>query len=285
VSFIPQSSRQAFHTLLYQVSQTGENQSWEMHLRPFQGLPIEVIFQIGVIRFSGEQQTLSCLIHNVTELKRTQRELQAVSQDLMRAAETERAAISRELHEDFGQTLIALKLLLEAIPNFDLTTQFEDAQALIAHLVAQVRSTALKLRPPMLDDFGLLETFIWHFDTFTTQTGITIQFIHPAIVQRFHSDIEIAAYRIVQAALTNVARYAGVTEATVRVWFNKSWLYIQISDKGLGFDLLQVRTGREALGLVSMRERALLAGGQLTIDTAPNSGTAITVKLPRRNRV
>jgi signal transduction histidine kinase len=173
----------------------------------------------------------------------------------------------------------------EAIPNFDLTAQFEDAQALIAHLVAQVRNTALELRPSMLDDFGLLETLMWHFDTFTTQTAIAIQFIYPAVIQRFHSDIEISAFRIVQAALTNVARHARVTEATVRVWFNKSWLYVQISDKGLGFDLLQAQTRHNAFGLVSMRERALLAGGQLTIDTAPNSGTAITIKLPLRKPV
>jgi signal transduction histidine kinase len=150
---------------------------------------------------------------------------------------------------------------------------------LVHRLIERVRGLSLDLRPAMLDDLGLVSALLWHFDRYTAQTRIRVDFAQSLPqMARFPSSIETAAYRIVQEALTNVARHAAVTEAKVRLWTSGDRLYVQIQDAGIGFNPEVVRTGETSSGLPGMRERAALLGGALTIDSAPGAGARLTAE-------
>jgi len=138
---------------------------------------------------------------------------------------------------------------------------------------------SLNLRPSMLDDIGLLPTLQWHFERFTNQTGIKINFKSDSFDERFPTEIEIAAYRIIQEALTNIARYANVKEAFVGLTRQGSTLWIDVLDNGKGFDP-SIDLDTPTSGLGGMRERAEIAGGYLTVKSYPNQGTQIFATLP-----
>ena len=105
-------------------------------------------------------------------------------------------------------------------------------------------------------------------------------FQHSPMETRLPSPLETAVYRIAQEALTNVARHAGVPEVTVRLWTDGENLGVQVEDKGAGFDAVKALAARNSSGVSGMRERALLLGGEFTMETAPGSGTRLTVELP-----
>ena len=134
----------------------------------------------------------------------------------------------------------------------------------------------------MLDDLGLLPALLWHFDRFTAQTQIEIQFKHAGIDRRFSSEVEITAYRIIQEALTNAARYADVREISVRVILNANALGIQIDDRGKGFSPEAVHPQGVSVGLASMRERVASLNGSISLDAALGEGVHIHAHLPIR---
>jgi signal transduction histidine kinase len=131
----------------------------------------------------------------------------------------------------------------------------------------------------MLDDLGLVPAVLWHIEHYTAQTRINVDFKHRGLeARRFSAEVETAAYRIVQEALTNIARHAGVSEAKVRVWTHEATLSIQVEDAGAGFDKEKI-SPNETSGLAGMRERAILLGGQLMIESRVGAGTRLTAEL------
>jgi signal transduction histidine kinase len=217
------------------------------------------------------------------QLRSGRQQLQALSQRLLEVQEGERRVIARELHDEVGQALTGLKLFLEAdsrAAGETASSKLTTAQSLVDDLINRVRDLSLDLRPTMLDDLGLVPALLWQFERYTAQTGIRVNFQHFGLIRRFDPDVETAAYRIVQEALTNVARYAQVNEATVNLWADSAMLNVQIEDQGVGFDADPSRTPHSSNGLAGMRERAMLLEGQLTIETAPGAGTQITAELP-----
>ena len=204
--------------------------------------------------------------------------LRALSRLVLQAQEAERRAIARELHDEIGQQLTGLGLLLSS--QHSSPDQLTDAQALVRDLIARLRNLSLDLRPAMLDDLGLLPALVWLFERYTAQTHIAVRFEHRLREeQRFAPEVETTAYRIVQEALTNVARHAGVSEVTVRLWLDAATLSVIIVDQGRGFDLQTVQTNLSS-GLAGMVERAALSGGHLTIESTPGTGTRVTASLP-----
>jgi signal transduction histidine kinase len=209
---------------------------------------------------------------------------------LLDVQEAERRHIARELHDEVGQALTGLKLLLDMstrLPADEVTASarklhdLREAQAMVNELMALVRDLSLDLRPAMLDDLGLLPTLLWHFDRYTAQTPVRVAFKHTGLEgRRFAPEVETAAYRIVQEALTNVARHAGVSEVVVRLWADQETLGVQIEDGGTGFDPEAALAAGATTGLAGMRERAVLLGGQLTVESAPLAGTCVTAELP-----
>jgi len=156
-----------------------------------------------------------------------------------------------------------------------------EAQQLVSDLIARVRNLSLDLRPAMLDDLGLLPALIWFIGRYEKQTQVAVSFTHMGIQdQRFGREIETTAYRIVQESLTNVARHAQVQAVSVRLWMRDQILEIQLEDLGSGFDPALALASGKSSGLAGMRERAVLLGGQLTIDSAPGAGTRVIAELP-----
>ena len=215
-------------------------------------------------------------------LKKSAEQLQTLSRRLMEVQEMERRNIALELHDEIGQVLTGLKLTLEVstkLPATEVGDSLMQASGLVNELMARVRKLSLDLRPGMLDDLGLLPTLLWHIEHYTAQTHVKVNFKHSGLErERFAPEVETAAYRVVQEALTNVARHANVPEATVRVWTDQNTLSIEVADRGQGFDLETV-VARVTSGVAGMRERATLAGGQLKIESAPGEGTRLLAEL------
>jgi signal transduction histidine kinase len=225
-------------------------------------------------------------IHNARlfeQVRAGQDQLHALSQRLVEVQEEERRHLARELHDEVGQMLTGLKLMLGVLPRLPseaLNDQVAEATAVLNSLTEQVHTLALNLRPVILDDLGLTSALLWLFERFTARTGVQVNFESVGLDHRFPATVETTAYRIVQEALTNVARHAGVAQASVRIRVEADQLRVQIQDSGRGFETVTMLTSRQRAGLAGMRERAALLGGQLQVDSAPGTGTQVIVTLP-----
>ena len=226
---------------------------------------------------------------DVTERKRAEEEvrlsrdrLAELSRRLVEAQETEQRAIGRELHDQVGQMLTALKLTLEIVPQLpaDRSAQkLAGAQELVDDLMNRVSRLSLELRPPMLDDLGLVPALTWHVNRFQEQTGIEVDFKHSGTEgRRFGAEIETTAYRVIQEALTNVARHARGTRARLEVRVRGEGMEIQIEDDGAGFDP-QVAFAKNR-GLGGMRERVGLLNGTFRVESQTGKGARIFIALP-----
>lgn len=208
---------------------------------------------------------------------------QVLSQRLVTIQEEERRYLARELHDEVGQILTGLKLILEMslrLPPEEGRANVQEAQKLVGELMSKVRQISLDLRPGMLDDLGLLPALLWYFERYTMQTQVQVRFIHRGLENRFATEVETAAYRIVQEALTNVARHAGVQEVYVNVWADAGILSVEIEDHGAGFDAAAALAANLSSGLAGMGERARLLGGGLTLESNVGDGTRVIAHLP-----
>jgi signal transduction histidine kinase len=219
---------------------------------------------------------------DVTERIRAEKEREAASRQIVLAQEREQRSIARELHDQIGQMLTALKLMLETSDQRGHLGRegLAKVKGLVDQLMERVRGLTLNLRPPVLDRFGLLPALLGLVKRFTHDTPLQVDFVHCGLERRFSSAIETAAFRIVQEALTNIARHAAVHRAVVRVFAGVDALTLQVEDTGVGFDIERASTGDGTVGLIGMRERASTFGGQLTIESSPGCGTKIHAELP-----
>lgn len=229
-------------------------------------------------------QAVANVIASAVGSRRATERLQALSRRLVDVQESVQRAIARELHDEIGQILTALRLVLQMAdlqrPD-DGCARLREAHALVTDLQRRTRDLSLRLRPAVLDDLGLLPALVLHSDHFSAQTNVRITLTHTGIeARRFPPAVETAAYRIVQEALTNVARHAGVKDATVRVWAGEHFLGVVIADAGVGFHPKAALAIPRSSGLVGMRERAELLGGRLSVESKPGAGTRVIAELP-----
>jgi len=241
--------------------------------------------QIAFFRTLGKQIGVATQNARLFEqVQQSHAQMKALSLKLVEVQEAERRYLARELHDEIGQQLTGLKLALEmsALQSEGETRAgLMNTQSMVNKLVAIVRELSLNLRPSMLDDLGLLLTLPWHFERFTRQMNIHVVFEHMGLSdKRFPLEIETAVYRIIQEALTNVARHAKAKEVTVRLWSDEEVLGAQIEDHGVGFNPEAVLKKGNTSGLNGMRERAVLLGGHFTIETNPGAGTRLTAEFP-----
>ncbi|NTU85982.1 MAG: GAF domain-containing sensor histidine kinase, partial [Chloroflexales bacterium] len=217
------------------------------------------------------------------ELQAAHARLQHLSQRLIEAQEQERRHLARELHDEVGQALTGLRLSLELVgrmPPEERAARLAEAHQATQELIARVRALSLDLRPAMLDDVGLLPALLWQVKRYSEQTGISVDLRHWGLERRFPPAVETVAYRVVQEALTNIARSAGVRTATVSLLASSTQLIVQVRDGGRGFVLAEALAGARSSGLAGMHERVSLLGGTLSIETAPGAGTCVTADLP-----
>ncbi len=222
------------------------------------------------------------VVRDISERKRAEEQLRALSRRLLEVQEQERRRLARELHDEVAQVLTGLNYTLELskrAPAAEREARLADAQRLVRELAGRVRDTSLLLRPSMLDDLGLCPALLWHIERFTAQTGVRVEFEQAGLERRFAPEVETAVYRAVQEALTNAARHAGVDMVRVRLWVENGDLYLRIEDEGAGFDAAAVLP-RATGGLAGMQERITLLGGGFVLESARGAGTRLTARLP-----
>lgn len=223
---------------------------------------------------------------DITERKQAEEALHALSRRVVSIQEKERRAIATELHDQVGQSLTALRLLLQRLSRVGagvgIAPIVEEADSIVSELMTRVRDISLDLRPSVLDDLGLLPALLWHFERYQARTKVEVDFAHSGLQREIPQESATAAYRIVQEALTNVARHAGVDRVAVRVWADGDILWVKVDDDGCGFDPQKLAPGRST-GLNGMRERAFLLEGRLSVDSAPGKGTHVMAELPLKD--
>lgn len=212
-------------------------------------------------------------------------ELRALSHRLLEAQERERRRLAHELHDEAGQTLTVLKYVFDTLEEPGLAPSpqsLADGRAALKSLTALIRNLWQELRPALLDDLGLLSALQWYFERIAVGSSLQVDFRQQGVEgRRFDPDIETAAYRTVQEALTNVTRHAGVKEAQVIVCADERSLRVEVLDEGKGFDTRGGRLSRDgSCGLVGMSERVRLLGGTFTITSQPGKGTRLVAEFP-----
>lgn len=217
-------------------------------------------------------------------LRISQQELRQLSQQLMRLTEQERTRISREIHDQLGQSLTAIKMELRAAQR-SLDEEPEVAQGQLAlatgqidEMVGLVRRIAANLRPGVLDDFGIAAALDYHAQDYCERTGIECVTEMDLDETRITPEMATAAYRIAQEALTNVARHAKATHVTIAGKTNDDAFVIEVRDNGIGFPALE--TGKMSLGMLGMRERAAELGGTVEFVNEPGKGAVVRLTLP-----
>ncbi|TMA59497.1 MAG: sensor histidine kinase [Deltaproteobacteria bacterium] len=216
-------------------------------------------------------------------LARRQTELAELSTRLMSVQEEERHRLSRDLHEDIGQSLAAVSAYLQAIeqqlpPGLgELRARAADARRLAAKTVAQLRQVPQLLRPSVLDDYGLMPSLQTYLKDFQERHGVAATLSSEGVPERLPPPIETAIYRVVQEALSNVARHARARHVRVALATERGELRLRVDDDGVGLP----PDGRyPGTGLVGIRERVQALGGSLTV--ASRAGTSLVVRLPIR---
>lgn len=216
------------------------------------------------------------------ELSTANHSLRELSGRLMHVQEEERSRLARDLHDEVGQLLTALKIDLQDIQHGEggepRGSSLTDSLELVDRLLTQVRTLALDLRPSLLDDLGLVSALRWYANRQATRNGWTLSLSVERMAGRVPVPIEVTCFRVTQEALTNIAKYARakVIDLTLRRQDEDVTLIIQ--DDGVGFDVPSARRraqGGKSIGLLGMEERVRLAGGSLVISSAPGEGTRL----------
>ena len=240
-------------------------------------------FKFPVYDEYGITSGVGAISTDIMELKKAQNQLRRFPGSIMANQEKERAYIARELHDELGQVLTALRMdavwFQERMKTAD-TLVTKRAQAmckLIDKTIEEVRLMAIRLRPGVLDHLGLVDALEWYVTDFERRTDVSCVFDH-SDVPKLNENIAITAYRITQEALTNVARHAGARHVFVTLHVKNEELTLQVTDDGTGFDQKQFQD-QEGLGLAFMRERAALVEGRLDVVTMPEGGTRVTFKV------
>ncbi|HYK12080.1 MAG TPA: PAS domain-containing protein [Gemmatimonadales bacterium] len=212
------------------------------------------------------------------ELGRRARQLESLSRRLIEAQEAERRAVARELHDDFGQVLTALKLNLQRKAPDD-----PESIALVDGALARMRDLAQDLRPPLLDEVGLAASLSWYVDREATRAGLAFRLDLTPLPERPPVAVEMTCFRVAQEALTNIIRHAKAHTVDVELRPVEGGVSLVIRDDGQGFDVPAARRRAAqgmSQGLTSMQERVALAGGTLEIESTLGAGTTVRARVP-----
>jgi PAS domain S-box-containing protein len=241
------------------------------------GEPIDIDGVGYLVVWRGRAARL-VLINDITERKRTQERLRALSRQLLEVQEEERGRLARDLHDDIGQALTALKIQLESLARAGGGARVLECVETTRHTLERVRQLSLSLRPLQLDDLGLVAALRSHLDRQASVGGLTPHFDAAEAPHGVAPDIETACFRVAQEAINNVLRHARARNLWVRLFTAGGRLALSVRDDGSGFDLDAARrrgAGGASLGLVGMEERIALAGGTLELSSAAGQGTVL----------
>ncbi len=240
----------------------------------------------------GNSKAMLSVAENVTlklqmeeQIKKSYDDIRLLNSHLETIREDERAFIAREIHDQLGQQLTALKMDASWISKKVIIADLQVAErlnsmiSLIDETVKTVRRIASDLRPGILDDLGLMAALEWQSTEFEKRTGTKVGFVTALTEIDLGKKCSIDIFRVYQEILTNIARHAHATVVETEIQFNGDIFTLSVKDNGNGFDTDQVKS-KNTLGLIGMRERVAMLNGQLIIESAPGKGTQITVIVP-----
>jgi PAS domain S-box-containing protein len=294
---IPQSFRAAHHRHVQQFSRSGDTarkMGTKIILKGLRASGEEFPIDASISRaISDGKVYMTVILRDLTEQVKAQNELDSVRRDLrvlsvasQTAREEEKSRISRELHDDLGQNLTALKMDLSWLLSHktnDVEAYAERIRAMqliLDSTIVSTRRIAADLRPVMLDDLGFKAAIDWLTRDFTRRFEVQCKVVIDEDVVELDTQIQAALYRVVQECLTNITRHAYATQVHIELRMGKSEVILHIGDNGVGMGA-EAANKHGSFGLIGMRERIYILGGSVTINSQSGKGTNITIELPR----
>lgn len=288
--FFPESEKCTIDQYIKDIKEKGL-MTIEASLTDKEGVTEPFLFKTTSIEYNGE----ACLIGtgiNISERKMAEQEikllnkqLRSLSNHLDNIREEERTSVAREIHDELGQQLTVFKINLAWLKSLSKDEERErdnlttEMLALTESMIHSIRRIAHDLRPPALEDLGLAEALRIYSDEFEIRSGVSIHFFTELDMLELSLDTSKALYRIYQESLTNIARYANAGQVEASLDLEDDNIILSISDNGVGFNVEEL-IHKKTLGIIGMRERAVMIGGQFKIISQPNKGTTVLVTIP-----
>jgi PAS domain S-box-containing protein len=258
-------------------------------VRPVRDVRYVIGIGYPVLDHAGKLQEMVGTVIDITDRKRVENErreafdqLRALAARLQNAREEERKRVAREIHDELGQALTAIKIDLSYLrPKLipEQSARFEPILNAVDQTIKTVRRISTELRPGILDDLGLIAAVEWAAEEFQARTGIRCRMYLPEPAREIDPERATAIFRVFQETMTNVVRHAQATLVDIRLTRQHGAIVLRVRDNGIGIRKQQV-SARGSLGILGMRERALLLGGELTLRGIPGKGTLVTLRLP-----
>ena len=290
---ISPEDRERVASVCEKIVREGKRRDFEFRMNSVHGQTLWFHAAAEVAEQDGRRPELVGVMNDITDLKRAEERIRALTSRLIRVQDDERRRISRELHDSLGQYLTSVKINVEMVKR-ESTGIDETHRALLAEssetlerCVQEVRSVSYVLHPPLLDELGLLAALHWYTAGFTERSGIQVNLNLPHEFSRLPDEMELAAFRIVQESLTNIQRHSGSDTAWVTLSEHEDRAEIRVTDSGVGIPghvverIMQGKT-LEGIGLRGMYERVRELGGRLEIEST-GMGTAVSAVLPLRH--
>jgi signal transduction histidine kinase len=223
------------------------------------------------------------------EAQKREENLRNLSRQLLRAQEDQRKAISRELHDEVGQALTAISLQIDALSKADRADfewKIQETKKLLQDSMERVHRFCRELRPPSLDDLGLIPTLQSYAKAFAQRSSLRLRFEACQDVEKMGDEQKVALYRVAQESLTNVAKHAKATSVTIQLRRADQGIAMEIKDNGQSFDPQEhlSKKGRKRLGLLGIQERMRALHGAFAVESAPGKGTTVRVQVPFKKR-
>jgi len=238
----------------------------------------------------GEEPCILSMLYDVSAQKQAEERLRELTRRLVTAQEEERKRIAQELHDELGQALTAISLDLGSIEKAlssgtpsGIKEHITDARSLADEVDERISEIALDLRPSLLDDLGLLPTLQWYLNRYSQRLGIEVSLDVQDLEDRLPEEVETTLYRVIQEALTNIAKHAKANTVRLNLERSKDAIGVTIRDDGRGFDVKESQeslTTLEGVGLIGIRDRVSTLGGRAEIHSKPGQGTSIEIEIP-----
>ncbi len=293
---LPPEEKERVREVGQRVLESGHSWRGELRLRHPSGRTVPVEVAIGLLRDEkGRPQGFIGILRDISDRQRMEQQLRLLekergrlAQQLLAALEQERRLLAREIHDgpiqEIAVSIMQLeRALLEGRRLKSVQEQIGHAVGMLRQATDELRRIMARLRPALLDELGLADALAAYARTLSMEGDLSIAFETNMSGERLRDDVAIALFRIAQEALSNVARHSQAQRALLRLWRTDRSVVLEVRDWGQGFDPSSVhRSGSEpsGLGLVSMRERAVLIGADFRIESRPGEGTCVRVELP-----
>lgn len=249
-------------------------------------------FEMRVMKFDSDEPRIVVAHTDISALKKKEKEVSKKNEELkkltaylQKVREQERTIIAREIHDELGQQVTALKMDIDWVrhkqenPEEAIVSKLDQMTYMSNELITTIRRISSDLRPAIIDDFGLIAALEWKCKDFEEKTGITCSFESTVKERKFANEFSINVYRILQETLTNVSRHAAAKSVSVSVSEGKTKFVLEIIDDGKGISNTDIANGK-TLGILGMKERAIVLGGKLILNGEKGKGTLTTLILP-----